>query len=119
MPKILTLDLLDPERPSVQIEGKMYEMRIVSDFGIRDVAKMKKISRKVTVTDEEISNTESDEEADNKIVGMIDSIDEFVRMVLPSLPEETLVKLKDSHKIGIMQFFTDQAGTATENQSAS
>ena len=93
------------ERPKIAINGKLYSLKINSDFGLRDSAYLQQSGKRLSVLsarDAEISGEEATE--------LSDLLDLVTKKVMIELPEDVFVLLTDSHKIAILNTFTEAAG---------
>lgn len=105
MPKpLLTFETLAPERPTIAIDGAAYELAAPEDFGIMDQARLSRLQKRVN---EFAGGADiSDEDA----AMLVDALDQLVILILPSLPADVRGRLRDGHKLQIIQAFSQAAG---------
>lgn len=101
---LLTLDTLTADRDYITIDGQNYDVLAEGDFGLDERAAMVRTSKKV------VNLFDSNERSDNARRMLTD----FVKQIVPDLPKEVLDKLKDEHKLRIMNAFIG-AVTTTGN----
>ena len=102
------LDLNEPDRPIVAIDGTAYEMAVPEDFGLRDRARFARLAKRLKA----ISGSTSDADiSDEDIDTLVQSLSEAVSLILPGLPAEKRAKLRDGHLLAIVQAFMAPAGT--------
>jgi hypothetical protein len=92
---LLTLDTLTQEHDTIEIDGVSYDVLAEGDFGLDERAQMVRTSKKV------VNLFDSNEKSDQARR----MLTEFVRQIMPDLPKDVLDKLKDEHKLRIMNAF--------------
>lgn len=86
-------------RPDVEIDGQTYGMRIRSEMDVLEIAELGRQGRRL----EEISKNPEFTEADAAELSAI--VAGFCRRLLPDAPDEVLAKLKDGHRLAIVETF--------------
>lgn len=92
---LLTLDTLTQEHDTIEIDDVSYDVLAEGDFGLDERAQMVRTSKKV------VNLFDSNERSDNARR----MLTEFIKQIIPSLPDEVLKRLKDEHKLKIMNAF--------------
>ena len=107
---LLELSTLEPERPTVVIDGVAYSLALPEDFGLADQARLLRLQRRV----ERLVNVDefTDEEAED--AGR--ALREIAHMLLPDCPPQVLGRLKDQHIVRLLQVFTQAAGATPPQQ---
>lgn len=93
--KLLTLDTLSAERDTIIIDDQEYEVLAEEDFGLDERTEMVRTSKRI------VQLFERDEKPGIARKMLTD----FVKTVIPKLDPEVLARLKDSHKLKIMNAF--------------
>lgn len=99
---LLDLSTLEPDRPLVKIDGKTYEMAIPDDFGIREMARLRKMGRRIQALEGQ------DELADEELDELAHALDECCAMALPGCPDEVRAKLTDTQKAKVVRAFGER-----------
>ena len=78
---ILDLSTLEPERPTVLIDGQAYELAVPGDFGLAEQARLARLQKRVGALTggEEVP-------PDEDIATLQAALTELVAMLLPDLP---------------------------------
>lgn len=102
---ILDLSTLEPERPTVLIDGQAYELAVPGDFGLAEQARLARLQKRVGALTggEEVP-------PDEDIATLQAALTELVAMLLPDLPADVLGRLRDHHKLAIIRSFSTAAG---------
>jgi len=118
---ILTLSALAPERNSIVIvqvgaDGNPaevpYELALLDDFGLRDIALLQKIQRNFNDLSPRLASA-----ADSEIARLETDIDTFVQKVVRDLPDEVLQLLTFKQKTAIMGAFQQAAPQPTQTET--
>ena len=106
LPKDVLLDIstLAPEAQHVRIDGVKYAISRQDDFGIKQQARLGSWATRAERI--KMSETMTDDDADKYVTLLRD----FAKTVLPDMPKNVLMKLKDQHLQGIAVVFMDASG---------
>lgn len=98
---ILDLDTLEPERDTVRVEGREYEVLTYEDFSLRENARLRKIGNIVLekMIDPESLETDEDE------AQFEEQLDGFLAMVVKGIPEEKVKALPYPKKAALLSAF--------------
>lgn len=112
---ILTISTLSPDRPEVSIDGRLYEMLLPEDFGLRDQAKLRAMYAKWL----DLYDLDPEELTEEQAARLSELLREFVWMVIPGVAEESRERAKDRHLIPLMEAFGQAIGAtpATPTQA--
>jgi hypothetical protein len=99
--KVLTLSTLEPDRPKVSIDNAEFEMAIIGDFGIRDLARLQRLAKKIAGIREHIGDA-----TETEIEELERDLDQFVKTVIRKLPEDVFAKLNFPAKMAVMEAFS-------------
>jgi hypothetical protein len=113
VPNVLDLSDLAKDSPRVNHKGKEYPMAEPRTLGLKATARAQKLGTKflrfanTLEAAEKAAKTpeESDEAADKIVAGMEAAIEEFLDIVLPTMPKEVRDDLEEAQKMAIMDFF--------------
>lgn len=104
---LLTLETLEPERPYLTIDGKPYELALLSDFGLKEQARLARLVAEATSIDdantgtvEAVLSREQEVLADRAIA----LLDEAIGMIVRA-PAAVLATLNQRHKTEILVAF--------------
>jgi hypothetical protein len=95
------LDLSTLEQPTISIDKQDYSLMRPEDFGLRESVRLERLRKTVAAV-----MNQTGEIADDEVLAMADALDELVRMVLPSLPDDVFGKLRDGQKLKIVEAFS-------------
>ena len=98
---LLDISTLEPDRPTVTIDGVAYEMAVPEDFGLAQQARLGRLHRRISSV-----HLDADSLSEADISATETALDELVSLILPTLPAEIRAQLRDVHKRGILQAFT-------------
>lgn len=92
------------KRPKINIDGAVFELRVSEDFGIRESAFLQDAGKRI----KDLSNKpEMAEEEAEKLAYLLDAV---TRKIVIDLPDAVFEKLRDAHKIAIINTFTQAVG---------
>jgi hypothetical protein len=92
---LLTIDTLAEERDTMIIDDVEYEVLAESDFGLDERVEMVRTSKRIVQL--------FDKEEKTGIARKM--LTDFVKTIIPKLPDDVLNRLKDNHKLKIMNAF--------------
>ncbi len=92
---ILNLDTL-VVRPTVEIDGKSYEILSVEELSVLD-------SRRFSLWAGRLDELQSSEEDNPELDELVDTI---TRKVLVGVPDDVFAKLSGTHKVAVVEVFT-------------
>ena len=98
MSKVLDLSTIDPERPTITVDGVGYELMLQDDLTLRELARAQKLQATVNKLMEHVEDI-----AETDILLMADALDGLVSLALPTLPADVMAKLRDGQKLQIVQ----------------
>lgn len=107
---LLDLSTLQPERPTITVDGESYELAVPDDFGLAEQAKLTRLQKAINAV-----RGKDGDLTDEDVAGMIGALDQLVMMLLPALPADVLGKLRDLQKVEIVQLFFRLNKAAPEN----
>ena len=114
MDKLLDLDALADEGTRIVIGGEEHLMRAVEDFGLKEIANIRKLGKAISAKWEHI-----DELADDDLVSIEADLSAFVKRIVPTLSDATLELLGYKKKLAILQAFTGAARAPAQTVAAS
>lgn len=97
--RVLDLDALVPDRPTVRINGTDYELHVPGDFGARESVRFQRLQATLTRLGALPEPTDADAEA------ISEALTEAMRLLFVNCPEEVLVTLTDGQKLAVLQVF--------------
>ena len=97
---LITLDTLEPDRDTIEIDGEKYFLRSVSELSITDFVKLSGLAKQL---DAKNAGAEIDEDTANKITSFIDGA---LAILLIDLPVDVRDKLTFDQKMKIIKVFT-------------
>jgi hypothetical protein len=100
------LDLDTQERDVIAIDGKQYEILQPDDFGLADLAAIRRAYRTVV----SVQGKSEDDLTDDDIEQLGKALDAVTQKVIPDMPAEVLARLRDGQKLQIVATFTKLAG---------
>ena len=103
---LLTLSTLEPDRPTVSINGVIYEMAVRDDFGLREQARFLRLEKRFTP----LQRKPLDEMTDDEITDLESMEREMVTLILPGLPGDVLAGLRENPGQAIIRAFTMATG---------
>jgi len=103
---ILDLSTLAPERKKIRVDGQLYELAVMDDFGLRDQQWISSRARDMWKGLDADKIEELDEEA------VEFTLDQIVDKIVAQLPRESIVKLSISQKTQILSVFIKHAGVS-------
>lgn len=92
---LLTIDTLSKERDWVEIDDEKYDLLAEGDFGLDERVEMVRTSKRIV----KLFDTEEKTGVARKM------LTGFIKTIIPDLPDEVLARLKDEHKLKIMNAF--------------
>lgn len=113
---VLTLDTIEPDRDFIVINEKPYYLRGDEELSLKEIARIRRTSKKVLEKGLDIDSTE---EEMAEIEGFANQI---LAIILIDLPPEIRDKLSTMQKFQVVQAFTSaasskRAGTKAEQES--
>lgn len=117
--RTLNFQTLIPERNDFEdSDGRKYEFRSAKDFGTVDQARAGRIRKEMLAAMEALEKNEADEAAAQTFER---ATAEFVRLILPGLPDERMQALSLGQKAAIVEWWTkagesQPAGEASADQ---
>ena len=96
---LLELSTLVPDRPFFTIDGKRYELAVLQDFGLVQLAQLQHLQDRIGTL--QATTQPTSEEAEQ----LAATLDEAVTLLVRALPSEMRAKLTDRQKIEILQVF--------------
>jgi hypothetical protein len=100
------LDLDTLEHDVIAIDGKQYEIMQPDDFGLADLAAIRRAYRTVLAVQ---GKAEADL-TDDDLEQLAKALDAVTQKAIPSMPAEVLARLRDGQKLQIVATFTKLAG---------
>jgi hypothetical protein len=101
----LSISTAPPKRERISIDGVVYELATVDDLELRESLRLADAGRKIG---KHVRGEYSEEGAEQ----MQALLDQVSRRVVIGLTDEVFGKLRHSHKLAIVQAFSDAAGWA-------
>lgn len=95
---ILDLDALDPERETVKLDGKEYEIYSFEDFSLKENARLRKVG--ATILDGQIAPDSVADEAEYE-----KQLDSFLSIVVPGVSVETMKAMSYAKKLALLTAF--------------
>lgn len=106
MPKhLLDLSTLEPDRPTIGIDGVAYELAVPDDFGLAAGARIDRLQRRLAAL-----RAQDADMSEANLQGLAETLDELLALLVPGLPSEVKAKLRDQQKMRIMAVFMTAAG---------
>jgi cation transport regulator ChaB len=96
----------EPERTYINIDGTDYGCRTANEIELKDLAMIQRMQKR------QAAGLDGDNEAD--LDALSDMLIQMTRLVLFDAPEEVLVKLKDMHRMAIVEAFTQAVSSEKE-----
>ncbi|KKN55918.1 hypothetical protein LCGC14_0577610 [marine sediment metagenome] len=121
----LNLDDLTASAPRIKLGADSYPLLLPKHLGLQKAAVAQRLgskfisygNRMAEVQDnKEMSEEEKEVEIDKVVEEMGTSLNEFLDIVMPSMPKEERVKLDDTQQMAIMDFFSEQAAQSVAFQ---
>jgi len=115
--RTLNFQTLIPERDEFEdTDGRKYEFRSGKDFGAVDKARANRMRNEMAAAMDALTKDEADEGAAQRFER---STTDFVRLILPTLPDERLQALSLGQKAAIAQWWqsSDEGKPAGEAQA--
>ena len=97
---LLTLEMLEPERDFVLIDGEACELVARDELSLLDRARVHRLGLRVSAL------FESEDPTDVQEAVASDALNEIARLLLPRADGEVLAKLSDGQRLELMQVFT-------------
>jgi phage terminase large subunit-like protein len=125
---ILEFSTLAPERPKILIDGELYELRVLADFGLLEQSRLSRLmvegreleriveaapppaSTGDATTDAALAALDAVGEAEAKRVNTL--LDESIELILRA-PADVRARLSEIQKRQIIEAFTPTVGAAT------
>jgi len=101
---LMELNPSEPERPKIGIDGTPYSMAIPEDFEYCEFAWLVKTGRKIT------EYFRGDIHDKKQLADIEQQIDTVARRILPDVPDEVFAKLRPSHKMKLINVFSEAVG---------
>ncbi len=99
-PPLLTLEMLEPERDFVVIDGEPCELVAREELSLLDRARVHRLGLRVSAL------FESEDPTDVQEAVASGALKEIARLLLPNAGGEVLAKLSDGQRLELMQVFT-------------
>lgn len=103
--EILSISTLTPDRLSINIDGRSYELADPDDLGIEEIVKLDKLYREISEI-EAMEREATEEDARNLAV----LLDKLARVLLLECPEEVHSRLNDNKRLLIFKAFEEAVG---------
>lgn len=100
---LLDLSTIEPERPFVRIDGIDYPMALPEDLDLIQIAKLERLELDRLALVERANEPDYIEE---RAEAMHIMLEQLIPVILPTLPGDVLVSLRDPLKMQIMSAFT-------------
>lgn len=102
--EVLTIDTLEKaDQPYVVIDGTKFIMVDREDWGLRESAQFAVLQRRF----KEVNDRPGFDEVKMKELASV--VDDMIKAVLPTMKDDVLAKLKDRHKLAIINAFNGGA----------
>ncbi len=100
---LLTIDTLTTIRQNIVVDGTAYEVLEPADFGIKKQAVLYKVAKRI----QDAFGDEGENMTDGDVELIQAQLTKFVDTVIPGLPGAVMDRLKDTHKMAIVQAFSE------------
>ncbi len=110
---LLDLSTLEPERPTIAVDGISYEMAVREDFGLLEQARYNRLQREADAI-----RDKGDDAAEDDALQMAGILDQIVALLVPHLPTDLRAKLRDQQKWSILAAFGKAAEERNPQQTA-
>lgn len=100
--KLLKLSTLAPERPIIEIDGKLYHLKAPEDLGPRDGAFLRRAQETFESLHGAYENGNASEEQATDLEDLINS---FVDRLAYDIPAEIMDALQFTQKVDVLGFF--------------
>lgn len=118
-PRSLDLDDLAAGAPILKLGGKEYPIMMPNRLGLTKTAKAQKLGTQFVKFGSIIEGKEDDFEAiDTAIAEMAPAFEEFLDIILPSMPADVREGLDEDQKMAIFGFFSEVGAASREYQRA-
>ncbi len=115
----LDLDDLGAGAPILKLGGKEYSVMMPNRLGLSKTAKAQKLGAQFVKFGSIIQGKEDDPEAiDAAIAEMEPAFEEFLDIILPSMPKDVREELDEDQKMAIFGFFSEVGAASREYQRA-
>jgi hypothetical protein len=104
---LLELTTDAPERATIKVDGKEYQLRAREDLGLKEDAEFRRTMKEF-----------GDGGPDTDWPKMARLLDGLVRTAVLDIPDEVLAKLKDVQKVRIVEAFTKEVVSSRQAASA-
>jgi hypothetical protein len=109
---ILTLETLEPERPIIAIDGKPYELVVISDLGVIAQARLFRLISDTKDLAAELDGIKDDRVPELTLHRLEAVLEEATALVLRA-PDEVRAKLSDQQKRRVLEAFRSTVETTT------
>lgn len=111
---LLTLETLEPDRPTIRIDGAEYELALPDDFGLIESARLARLMRQATEAQKAAEDLPADASLEGEALdGLERVLDGTLAMILRA-PADVLARLNSSQKVAVIAAF----GPAMEDRAA-
>ncbi len=115
----LDLDDLAADAPVLKLGGEQYPVMMPNRLGLSKTAKAQKLGTKFVKFGAIIEGKEDDPEAiDLAIAEMEPAFEEFLDIILPTMPKEVREGLSEDQKMAIFGFFSEVGAASSEYRKA-
>lgn len=102
---ILTLETLEPDRPTVEIDGVIYDLAVPDDFGLLESARLAAVMRRATAVEVDAKALPLDVPLEQAQIDRLDQLlSDSVAMILRA-PTEVRARLNSSQKAEVLAAF--------------
>ena len=106
---LLDFSLIEPERPFIRIDGTNYELAMPEDFGIIERARLEKLQRRAAELHQRVEDLSEEDAAE-----LVRVVEQLVALVVPTMPADVRSRLRDLHKLRIIEVFLRAVGALKE-----
>ena len=93
------------ERPSIRIDGTVYELILPSDLDLEEAIWLEKAGRKIGIFSETLKDDEKNEEAARQLRELLKR---FVSILLREAPEEVIERLSDVQRLAVVNAYSQK-----------
>lgn len=116
---LLTLQTLDPERPTIRVDGVLYDLALPDDFGLIESARLARVLDRTRQAEEDVVKAPDDALSDEATGRLAELLDAMLGLIVRGpvgktggLPPAVVARMNSGQKLQVLAAFDPAVRTA-------